>query len=187
MVIAIIAVLIGLLLPAVQAAREAARRTQCVNNLKQIGLGIHNFESTYGRLPSAGQARNPAGTANVFLTRDGVEEPPGPDPAIGASHALQTWILPYIEQQHVFDLLDIRRAYNDPAATNNLTAGRTVIGSFLCPSTAGRNGDRDAAGFAYTDYSPPVTVVVNANTPADAVANPTTYAIAGNGPRLPCA
>ncbi len=186
-VIAIIAVLIGLLLPAVQKVREAANRTACTNNLKQMGLGIHNYENTYKKLPSAGQARNPAGTANIFLTLAGVQEPAIPDPVIGASQSLQTRLLPYLEQATVFRLFDLRRAYNDPLAPNNQVAAKTVIRTYLCPSTANRSGDQDGAGFAYTDYSAPVTVVVNANTPFNASADPTTYAIPGNGPRLPCA
>lgn len=186
-VIAIIAVLIGLLLPAVQKVREAASRMICTNNLKQMGLGIHNYEDVHKRLPSAGQARNAAGTANVFMTRAGQVEPDPPNPAIGASHSVHTLLLPFLEQDSVFRLMDLSRAYNDPAAPGNIQAAQTVIKIFLCPSTANRSGNRDAAGFAYTDYSAPVTVVVNAGTPVNASANPTTFAIAGNGPRLPCA
>ena len=81
-VIAIIAVLIGLLVPAVQKVREAANRLQCANNLKQLGLGAHNFQSSYGFLP-------PAWIGSNALDPDG----------------WATWavlILPYIEQEAVY-------------------------------------------------------------------------------------
>jgi prepilin-type N-terminal cleavage/methylation domain-containing protein/prepilin-type processing-associated H-X9-DG protein len=185
-VIAIIGILIGMLLPAVQSVREAARRTTCLNNLRQMGIGILNFESARGLLPSAGQARNPAGTANIFITDDGVQEPTTPDPTIGASHSVQTSLLPYIEQNTLYQLMDLSRAYNDPAAPGNLIAARNPLPVFLCPSEGYRNAIQDADGFGYTDYSPPCTVVVNENTPRNGIPD-SNNAVLPRGSRLPCA
>src|ERR1700756_4017480 len=80
-VIAIIAILIGLLLPAVQKVREAAARTQCTNNIKQLGIAIHNCNDSNGKLPPL------VGTY------------PG---TIGPSQSLHFWLLPYIEQDNLF-------------------------------------------------------------------------------------
>src|SRR5213080_2617439 len=79
-VIAIIAVLIALLLPAVQAAREAARRAQCVNNLKQVGLALHNYESALGTFPFGIRQNDPANGCGTHWR-----------------HSLFTFALPYIE------------------------------------------------------------------------------------------
>jgi prepilin-type N-terminal cleavage/methylation domain-containing protein len=106
-VIAIIGVLVALLLPAVQAAREAARRSQCSNHLKQIGLGIHNYHDTVNRLPFAsGWSISTTGTWAAF-------------------------ILPQIEQQNLFQMFDFNVAMNH---ANNTAAVTTVVKIFICPS-----------------------------------------------------
>src|SRR5580692_10213559 len=94
-VIAIIAILIGLLLPAVQKVREAAARMSCQNNLKQIGLAIHNYESAYGILPAAyTKLQSPDPDPNAqFAGRN-----------VGLS--LQANLLPYLEQGNVYNLLN---------------------------------------------------------------------------------
>ena len=190
-VIAIIAILIGLLLPAVQKVRESAARTTCQNNLKQLGLAMHNYESAYAKFPSASQGRNPAGTANVFYTDKLLDDSGTWNPAVGAAQSLHTRLLPFMEQDNVFKLMDLSRRYNDPAAPGNVTASQTVIKPFLCPSVPNRSGDKDSQGFAYTDYSAPVTAMVNANTPADmsigaAPGYATPNASVTAGPRLFC-
>ena len=88
--IAIIAVLIALLLPAVQAAREAARRAQCVNNLKQIGLALHNYHQAVGAFPMMnGPTRTPRRTTRISRP--------------GASSGAHAFLLPYLEQSPIYN------------------------------------------------------------------------------------
>lgn len=160
-VIAIIGILVAILLPAVQMAREAARRTSCSNNMRQMGLGLHNFQSVFKKFPSGGQAKRggtgPNAGQNVFFTPDRELESFG-----NASHSVQMYLLPYIEQQNLYDRLNLQFRYDiDPSqitASFNQDVAKTLISTYVCPSTAGRNDIIDAEGYGFTDYSAPVTV-----------------------------
>lgn len=142
-VIAIIAVLVGLLLPAVQKVREAAARSKCSNNLRQIGLACLNFESSMGGLPRGGE--------HIYID------------TAGAFHKLQdlqsphVMILPYIEQSGVSEQYDFRFRYNDPRAPQNAVAAGSAPPIFFCPTNplAGdrAGGNRDRSGFGCFDYT----------------------------------
>ena len=144
-VIAIIAVLIALLLPAVQQAREAARRSTCKNNLKQMGLGLHNYEETYTRFPSGGEGTDWTGKSSFLQNGASVVNQTQFDP-----HSTYTAILPYIDQAPVYNLMSLSYGYNDSAYANNQVAARTKIVSFLCPSNGVYKEDKD--GFGTADY-----------------------------------
>ncbi|MBB3204289.1 prepilin-type processing-associated H-X9-DG protein [Rhodopirellula rubra] len=100
----------GLLLPAVQAAREAARRMSCSNNIKQIGLAMHNYHMAYDSLPPA-------------YTVDANGKP---------LHSWRTLLLPYLEQQALYNEIDLTRPWDDPV---NREISETVVPTYNCPST----------------------------------------------------
>jgi prepilin-type N-terminal cleavage/methylation domain-containing protein len=127
-VIAIIAVLIGLLLPAVQKVREAASRLKCQNHLKQIGLGLHNYHDAHSVFPPGG-----AGTASTAAGNDGM--------------GFHVYILPYVEQDALFRRFDLTRVYT---TAPNRALGALRVPIYQCPSAMNRytenNGENAANG-----------------------------------------
>lgn len=129
-VIAIIGVMVGLLLPAVQAAREAARRMTCSSKLKQIGLAMHNYESTYKRLPSGYESFNRYNLITSLPAED--FDPETWDARSGWSWAAA--ILPFIEQQPLYDRIDFGAPLWEPRFSG---VRETKLPIFLCPSATG--------------------------------------------------
>jgi len=132
-VIAIIAILIALLLPAVQSAREAARRTQCVDNLKQIGLALHNYESSVGSFPISGQG-------SLYTI-------PIPDTMYVDGTGIHARILPFIEQAPTFNAINFDFPDYNHISGTNYTAFSTVESTFICPDAQRQpQGGRDSKG-----------------------------------------
>lgn len=127
-VIAIIAILIALLLPAVQQAREAARRTQCKNNMKQIGLALHNYESTSTCFPLGSN---------------------------GPWDRVPNWrlqIFPYLEQANLYARMDYNVSFNGNSTTVNTTAlSDNKIGAYICPSSPLETNPTNAVGTTYNN------------------------------------
>jgi prepilin-type N-terminal cleavage/methylation domain-containing protein/prepilin-type processing-associated H-X9-DG protein len=154
-VIAIIAILIGLLLPAVQKVREAAARAKCSNNLKQIALAALNYESTYMVFPTGGEGTN-FNTSPPSTDFDN-NNPNSFGPTIKFYHSCQTYLLPYIEQGPIYNQIDLKQYYNLASATmpNHLAAFKNTIPTFICPSWPGGQ-TADSQGYGYCHYSPTV-------------------------------
>jgi prepilin-type processing-associated H-X9-DG protein len=114
-VIGILGLLVALLLPATRSAREPARRNTCRNNLKQIGLALHNYAEAEGTLP-------PAYTVDAEGNR---------------LHSWRTLLLPYLEQSQLFETIDLTKPWDDPA---NSKARETAVAVYQCPSSPEPDG-----------------------------------------------
>jgi prepilin-type N-terminal cleavage/methylation domain-containing protein/prepilin-type processing-associated H-X9-DG protein len=128
-VIAIIAVLIALLLPAVQAAREAARRAQCTNNMKQLGLALHNYLTSNDAIPHV---------YPLWFWTSATANGGGSD--TWGCWSPQSLLFPYLEQTTLYNALNFRTANRNSGYRNNLSLLGIRVQSFLCPSSPLPNG-----------------------------------------------
>lgn len=133
-VIAIIGVLVALLLPAVQSAREAARRMSCTNNLKQLGLALHNYHDNHLTFPPL----------MIYRT---------PDPGAPYHHTWITKILPYMEQMNLYLSMDVTKPAWDVAAGGPMRFARNQVQTLQCPSDTRLKRPADSHEVAFTAYS----------------------------------
>src|SRR5215218_3480080 len=140
-VIAIIAILIGLLLPAVQKVREAAARMQCSNNLKQIGLAMMNYEGIYQCYPTGGEGTNYNGGATTSFD----------------TASTWTMLLPFVEQENVYKQINVNLHYTQNNTSFGQAPFQAVIKTYVCPSNPSAGGTgKDSAGYGISDYMPTV-------------------------------
>jgi prepilin-type N-terminal cleavage/methylation domain-containing protein len=144
-VMAIIAILIGLLLPAVQKVREAAARIQCQNNLHQLGLAVHDYASAYNsKVPPAWSPDVGGGTYNSGFS-------------IGTtSGTIHFFLLPYIEQDNLYNIGVAAGGPYVPATSTTPAAfagGNVIVKTFICPSDPSLNSNIQRYNFASTDYA----------------------------------
>src|SRR5438445_9022549 len=146
-VIAIIGVLISLLLPAVQKVREAANRIQCQNNLKQIGLALHNYHDTFKRFPPGYVDGNKKTSATLAGT---------PDNDVGPGWGWASFLLPYVEQGNVYNQIDFKHGV---VTENNTAVSQLPLKIHQCPS----DPLQDPFPVYDSTFSTPIATVAHGN------------------------